>query len=288
MEELNNRQLVLLTMFVSFVVSIATGIVTVAMLEEAPPTLTQTVNRVVEHTIERVTTGTTTETTKQPSIVTNVTKEVTVFAREDDLVVAAVAKNAPRMVKIFSAGTATSSDPKAIGFVISRDGIIVTDTHELIDGNTADTNYTVLIADKQYNAQGLIKQSGDEPIYFLKLTNLASSTSLDSVTFGRNENPKLAQTVSILGGADGEGVFKTSLSRFRYVKSTGTSTPEQSLGNIETNPTIPSHNLGGLVVNLDGQVIGIVIPDPLDITKSVIYPVPSILSLLNVFASSVN
>lgn len=55
-EDLSKSQLLLLTILVNFVVSIATGVMTVSLLDQAPATVTQTVNRIVDHTIETVTT----------------------------------------------------------------------------------------------------------------------------------------------------------------------------------------------------------------------------------------
>ena len=291
MDELNNKQMVLLTMFTSFVVSIATGIITVAMLQEAPPTLTQTVNRVVERTIERVVTGSSTPEKPAPvTTVTNVTKEVTVYAKEDDLVVAAVEKNQPRIVKIFAggpaAGAATSSDPLGIGFIISRDGLIAGETKSLFgEDGVPKENYTVMIGEKSYNAAPIPNQGdGKKPVYFLKITDLPQSDTLDAVTFGRPGEQKVAQTVVVLGGTDGSGIFKTTLSKLRFAKNESTTTP-QLLTGIETIPKIPDDNLGGLVVNLDGQAVGIVVSGS-DVTKYIVYPIARLLELVGATPSS--
>jgi len=53
-DDLSNSQLLLLTLLVNFVMAIATGIVTVSLLDKAPPTVLQSVNRIVEHTVETV------------------------------------------------------------------------------------------------------------------------------------------------------------------------------------------------------------------------------------------
>lgn len=287
MEELNNHQMILLTMFVSFVVSIATGIITVAMLQVAPETLTQTVNRVVEHTIERVVNGTSTPERSTPgSTITNVTKE-TVYAKEDDLVIAAVEKNQPRVVQIYGGSTASSTAPLAIGFVVSRDGLIATEPKSLLGDGVAKESYTISIGGKTYTAAPVAGQeSSNLPVYFLKIANLTARDTLDSVTYGRTEDPKLAQTVVVLGGSDGTGVFKTTLSKLRFNKTNSTTSPSQYLVGIETLPKIPEQNAGALIVNLDGQVVGIVIPDSVDSTRSLVYPISRILELVGAKAQA--
>lgn len=270
-------------MFTSFVISVATGIITVAMLQVAPETVTQTVNRVVEHTIERVVTGTSSPEKPQSIVTNNVTKEVTVYAKEDDLVVSAVEKNQPRVAAIYANGTGSSSDPIAIGFIASRDGLVVSDTRGLLGDAPARESYYVTIKGVGYNAEPIAGQDTEKPLYFLKLTGLSASTTLDAVTYGRGD-PKVAQTVVILGGGDGTGVFKATLSKMRYTKADSTTTPSV-LSGIETLPRIADQNLGAPVVDLDGQLVGIVIPDSTDANRSIIYPISRILESINAIPS---
>jgi hypothetical protein len=54
--ELNKKQLVLLTLLITFIVSIATGIVTVSLMQQMPTVVPQTINNVIQKTIEKVTT----------------------------------------------------------------------------------------------------------------------------------------------------------------------------------------------------------------------------------------
>ena len=90
-DELNKHQLVLLTLLVSFVTSIATGIITYTLLQEAPVEVTQTINRVVERTIEKVT-----PSEGEPG---TVVKEIQVV-NEEDLVLESIDKIGKSVVRI--------------------------------------------------------------------------------------------------------------------------------------------------------------------------------------------
>jgi hypothetical protein len=52
--ELNKTQLLLLAILLSFVTSLATGITTVTLMEQAPRAVTIPINRIVKQTIEKV------------------------------------------------------------------------------------------------------------------------------------------------------------------------------------------------------------------------------------------
>lgn len=54
LKDLNKSQLILLAILLSFVTSIATGITTVTLMEEAPKTITIPINRVVRETVEKI------------------------------------------------------------------------------------------------------------------------------------------------------------------------------------------------------------------------------------------
>ncbi len=109
-EDLSKSQLLLLTILVNFVVSIATGILTVSLLDEAPRTVTQTVDRIVDHTIETV-------TTQVPSI------GKTSAPSSEELLTAAVAGDVARTVAVSYRAGATS--PSAIGTYLPKANVVI-------------------------------------------------------------------------------------------------------------------------------------------------------------------
>lgn len=98
-EDLSKTQLLLLTILVNFVTAIATAVLAVSLLDQAPPTVTQTINHIVERTVEQAA-----QATPLPGIVT---KQTTVVIKDEDLLAAAIAANAARTVYIYRGATTT-------------------------------------------------------------------------------------------------------------------------------------------------------------------------------------
>src|SRR3990167_7621358 len=80
-KDLNKVQLILLALLLSFVTSIATGITTVTLMQQAPASVTVPINRIVRQTVEKIVP------------IEGNTKVQTVVIKEEDLVVDAISKN---------------------------------------------------------------------------------------------------------------------------------------------------------------------------------------------------
>lgn len=286
MDDLNNKQMVLLTMFTSFVVSIATGIITVAMLEEAPPTITQTVNRVVEHTIERVVTGTTTERVVQVPVAT--TPKEQSYQSEDELVALAIDKNQRRLVEIWQKDDATSTAAFGVGVLVSRDGVIAVDRARFVTEISGTASYHVRVNGEFFAASHLAETSSSmaSPVAFLKIVGTPTGSAFDPVSF-LNRAPRLGQTIIMLGNPATLGVWKSSVGKITpsTMEVAGTSTAK-TYGKIDPSAGLPDASSGTLVLNLDGQAVGIVASDPLQSRSLFIVPMSFIAELLNSLPAS--
>src|ERR1035437_7104669 len=116
-EELSKSQLILLTILVNFVTSIATGILTVSLLDHAPAFVTQTINRVVEHPIETVAAAAPAAIIQAPAAPA---------PSNQDLVTTAIGAVATRAVAIYAKETGTSTPAIAIGTFLSKSRAVVT------------------------------------------------------------------------------------------------------------------------------------------------------------------
>jgi S1-C subfamily serine protease len=193
-ENLTKIQIVLLTLLVSFVTSIATGIVTVTLLDQAPPAVTQTLNRVVERTIERVVP----DDSKQGASV--ITKETTVVVKEEDLITDSINNNSKSVVRIYEAlEDGATGALKGLGVVVSRDGIIATDPSVIENGLT----YIIETADKRVFSSNVVETGESEPAMFLSVEILGTEEVVfSSVALAKHISFKLGQTVLSLTGEE--------------------------------------------------------------------------------------
>jgi S1-C subfamily serine protease len=232
-EELSKSQIILLTLLVSFVTSIATGIVTVSLMDQAPPIVAQTVNRVIEHTIETV-------APKGQAASTVVTQEKTVVVNESDLVSQAVGKVSASLVRIYS------SDQNAptflgLGIVLDTQGTIVTDSGAL--GEAPDAELTLADGTQVYAL--VTHRDTTNGLAFMQATSTASTTPTWVPATLSSDQAVLGQSVVALSGK--------TIARI----ASGLVTAVASSTLIDTN--IPADSIldGSPIIDTSGNIIGI-------------------------------
>jgi hypothetical protein len=144
-KELNKKQLILLTLLITFVVSIATGIITVSLMQQAPKAVTQTVNNVIQRTIEKVTTVPATDTNTSKGS----TKDQSVVFGEGDAIISIYPKAEPP-VDPGPGAVPPKEEPKAIGqgIIISDVGLVLIDS-TILNG---DDKYRVILNKVDFDA----------------------------------------------------------------------------------------------------------------------------------------
>ncbi|PIP73720.1 MAG: hypothetical protein COW88_01025 [Candidatus Lloydbacteria bacterium CG22_combo_CG10-13_8_21_14_all_47_15] len=295
MEELTKTQTILLTLFVSFVTSIATGITTVTLMDQAPPAITQTLNRVVERTVEKVI---------QPASV--VTKEIKVVVKEEDAIVAAFERNRSSVVRVETAPYDGEETGKVLGLgvIVSADGIVAIDKNLVVP----DGFYRIGINGEVLGARAVFS-SDTHPLAYLFLESLetkASDTlgttkdnalfdtvkravgiqaknSFQSVSFGASQKVKPGQTAITIGGVYGDTLMTGIISRVAYnaapvatttddglKEESGTAEHDRRLSAIYTDISLAAYDMSAPLLNVDGNVVGIFV-----LQKQGGYAVPS-------------
>lgn len=256
MENLTKQQIVLLTLLVSFVTSIATGIVSVSLLSQEPQGVTQTINRVVEKTIERVVTV--------PNQGAVVTKE-TVVVNSEDLTVSSIEKNSKSLVRIYKkvleAPEAVAKDVfVGVGFVLGKDGLLVTGVGIGKEGGS----YFGVFPDGTQLVLSKVEREEEASIFLFRAVKPEKSDfTFFPVVLGDSDKIKLGQTVISLGGNLKNNVSLGIISGFRREeeKTTATTTssgvPSGEIRTIETNIPAKDVAVGGALLNLSGEVVGL-------------------------------
>ncbi len=242
LEHLNKSQLILLTVLVSFVTSIAGTIIGVAMLEEAPPVIAQTVNRVVERTVERVVPS------GQPAAVNTVT-EKTVIVKESDAIAQAVTAANASIVRLYTGGKdAEGKDIDVflgLGIVFKDDGTILTDSATLPAGS-------IFVARADGQRATATRAQSDEATGLALLQ--AATTTVDGQPLSWSP-VKVAHSDSALGKSVVAISGKIST---RIGDGIVTALPEgDSKLFVETNIPTGAIAFGSPLINSDGELEGI-------------------------------
>ena len=236
-EELNKSQIVLLTLLVSFVTSIATGIVTVSLMDQAPPIVAQTVNRIVEHTIETVVPA-----ASGQAAATVVTQEKTVIVHESEQISKAIEKVSPSLVRLYTS-FAEDASFLGIGIVMDASGMIVADSGILGDGSEA---FASLPDGTRLRANVTARNSSVGLVFLAATTTGEKKIEWVPAKFSA-DNPTLGESVIALSGKSTNRVAQGIVTAL--VKSGGTI--------IDTDISTGSILSGSPLVNLDGTIIGI-------------------------------
>lgn len=253
LERLNKSQIVLLTLLVSFVTSIATGIVAVTLMEQAPPAITQTVNRIVERTVEKMV-----PQEGQVAAAATVTEKVTVY--ESDQITSAVEKAAPIAVRLTAEGKNLDGSASEIflglGVVAASDGLIFADATMMSDG-------AVITVTRSDGIRVLAKVIGRDAEAGIVRLQAASTTEVEKD--GKKETqsivwtpasfvksaPQLGETVIVLAG-------RSSLKIASGIV-TALSAGDEGAGAhiVETSIPLDSYAVGSPLITVSGEVLGI-------------------------------
>lgn len=139
------------------------------------------------------------------------------------------------------------------GFIISADGLILTNKHVVLD---TKASYTVFTNDgKKYEAKVLARDPGQD-LAIIKI----EASGLPAVALGDSDALELGQTAIAIGNALGE--FRNTVSvgvvsgLSRTVTASGGGLTETIQGVIQTDAAINPGNSGGPLLDLRGEVVG--------------------------------
>jgi len=149
------------------------------------------------------------------------------------------------------------------GFVVSEDGLIVTNKHVVSDSSA---DYTVMTNDgREYDAKVLGRDRAND-VAVIKVDPSKpkkgdGTAKMSTIPLGDSGQVKIGQTVIAIGNALGE--FSNTVSKGivsglrRNIVAGGFSGSEQLDQLIQTDAAINEGNSGGPLLNLRGEVIGI-------------------------------
>jgi hypothetical protein len=185
MEHLTKQQIVLLTLLVSFMTSIATGIVTVSLINQAPANTTNIVERVIQDTVAAALPSSNLAAIDQSS------------AGSGGSLTAAIGTIGKSIVKIGEYGVADSVS--GLGVVVNTHGTVMTDKSVIAGQNNDGITYP---NGKSYRAVVIQLQTNGDLVFLDPLIPVSQASSTSFIPVSIAKFPKLGETVASLGGID--------------------------------------------------------------------------------------
>ena len=249
MQDLNKNQLILLTLLVSFVTSIGTGIITTSLLQDAPANVTQVINRVVERTIEQVTPEIVKTNTTKPKE----TQTTTVVVKEEDQVIDAISKNERSIVRIKDTSAIDSNQFYGIGLLLTKEGLVVSSNRASSNPlSAAPATFTATLPDGTTYPMTKVGSSDEEGLTFFKITKDQKQSVSASPAIISTGNVQLGQSAIAI-----EGEEKNTVSIGRIVSVDQNSQNAKEIRVIRTDISGVGKVYGAPALNLSGEVIGL-------------------------------
>ncbi|MBI5126459.1 MAG: trypsin-like peptidase domain-containing protein [Candidatus Taylorbacteria bacterium] len=269
MENLTKQQIVLLTLFVSFVTSMATGIFTVSLMDQAPQGVTQTINRVVERTVERVVPA-------EPAPAAVVKAPVFTY---EDVTAAATQKAMKSTVKIIRTLANAGEIIEGYGVIVAKDGKVATD--RIV--TAVPGSYFIVTSDGVRYPAEVINASQGSDIAFLtpSLTEAQKKTTVFTpVTFVTSANIKLGATLLLLGGTKEISVYQGIIQNVQQ-GSEGTSTVAMIPKSISFSNNNHALSMGSSLFSLSGEFVGMKTQSVNSEVSNEFLPAPRVLQVVS-------
>lgn len=236
LEHLTKHQIILLTLLVSFVTSIATGIVTVSLVNQAPPSVTRTINQIVEHTVERVVPAPAGATLAGGR--TETVTERTVVVRDDDLAAQSIAKVRTSLVRIVAKG---SDLLISRGVLVSSPGVAIADREALAASGVRQ--FEAILDGTRYPAS--LRQAHKGQALAVVDISLGTTTGIEPAPLADLSKVQLGQSVIRIGGGGTDTVGTGVVA----------SLPDAHPQLIEAS--VSSATAGSVLITLFGEIVGI-------------------------------
>lgn len=283
MEELTKQQLIMLVFLVSFVTALFTGIVTVSLVQQAPGTITQTIQKVIERSasIEP----------HAPPLEKEEAKELEVGALSRDVLIGDIVNRvSPAVVSVIASkdipiieryyvnpfseddffgnwfpdikipqfrekGTERQQISSGSGFFVSEDGFLITNKHVVSDKSA---EYSIVTNDEKTISVKVIARDPLHDVAVLK----ANGKSFSFISLGDSDSVKIGHTAIAIGNALGEFQNTVSIGVISGLKRNitafgGGGGVENLTDLIQTDAAINPGNSGGPLLNLKGEAVGL-------------------------------